>query len=208
MQQSDALSQAPSSPTHVSEQTPLTQAFEQQSSLDALSGVIGGVSSSLNAAPQGTVLRGEWLGHRMHPAFTDVPIWCWTSTNLIDLLGGRRSRWAAQLLLGTGILAALPTVATGLTDFARLDRDGPRRVATIHALGNAAATVLYVLSWRARRRRHHLRGVAWALAGSGVATLAGFLGGHLAFGDPPDTARATAVGGRLTTDAEGHHSAS
>jgi uncharacterized membrane protein len=99
------------------------------------------------------------------------------------VLGGRRQRGAAQLLLGLGIVAAVPTVVAGLAEFDGIDDDRTRRVATAHAAGNAVATGLYVMSFLSRRRGRHLRGVAWALAGTCVASFAGFLGGHLAFGD-------------------------
>ena len=85
------------------------------------------------------------------------------------------------------MLAAVPTIAAGLADYTGLDDERSRRLATAHAAGNAVATAMYALSWRARRRRRHLRGVAWGLAGGAVASLAGFVGGHLAFGASDDT---------------------
>jgi nitrite reductase/ring-hydroxylating ferredoxin subunit len=51
----------------------------------------------------------------------------------------------------------------------------------VHALCNTAGLLAYVLSWRARRRGHHGRGVALAMAGSAAATVAAGLGGHLVY---------------------------
>ena len=105
--------------------------------------------------PQGSQLKdflsGTWLGHPLHPPLTDVVVGAWTSALLLDLLGGRRSEEAADRLVAAGVLAAVPTAASGLSDWAEL-RGGSRRVGTVHALGNAAGLALHMLSLRARRR--------------------------------------------------------
>lgn len=100
---------------------------------------------------------------------------------LVDLVGGRAGRPAARRLIALGVLSVAPTVATGLVDVSRRDAAG-RRVGVVHAGANTIATLLYALSWRDRRRGHHLRGVALAGLGASVATVGGLLGGHLAFG--------------------------
>src|SRR3954452_4192110 len=69
------------------------------------------------AVPRGPVkdtLSGTPLGHALHPFLTDIPIGTWTSATLLDLIGGRASRPAARRLVATGVLASLPTAATGL----------------------------------------------------------------------------------------------
>jgi hypothetical protein len=67
-----------------------------------------------------------------------------------------------------------------------------RRVGVVHAISNAGATLLYLMSWRARHRGHHGAGVIFGMLGATAATVGGYLGGHLAFGesggDEPDTA--------------------
>jgi uncharacterized membrane protein len=161
---------------------PLLDWLARQRQLEPASEVVGTAAETVTAGGRGPILRGEWLGHPLHPALTDLPIGCWTSATVLDLLAGRRARPAATLLVGAGVLAAVPTIAAGLADFTGLDDERSRRLATAHAAGNAVATAMYALSWRARHRRHHLRGVGWGLAGGAVATLAGFVGGHLAFG--------------------------
>jgi uncharacterized membrane protein len=124
-------------------------------------------------------LRGRALGHPLHPVATDLPIGFWTSAWVLDLVGGKRSRRASRLLVGLGVASALPTVATGLTDFLQLDRAG-RRIGVVHASANAAATALYAASFVARGRSHR-RGVALGHLAAACATAGGFLGGHLAF---------------------------
>jgi len=125
-------------------------------------------------------LQGDWLGIPLHPILTDVTIGAWTGSFVADLVGGRDARAFSQRLILLGNLSALPTVASGLADWSRLDREG-RRVGVVHATSNLAATFLYARSYRARRRGSHGRGVAWGLAAATVATVGGHLGGMLVY---------------------------
>jgi uncharacterized membrane protein len=127
-------------------------------------------------------LAGEWLGHPLHPLLTDLPIGFWTSAWALDLIGGRRSSRAATILVGLGVASALPTVASGLVDWREMDR-AKRRVGVVHAVANAAATALYAESFVQRCRGQRARGIATGMVAAGVATLGGYLGGHLAFGE-------------------------
>ena len=47
------------------------------------------VQSVFGTGNRASVLRGEWLGHAVHPVLTDVVLGTWTSASLLDLLGGR-----------------------------------------------------------------------------------------------------------------------
>jgi uncharacterized membrane protein len=125
------------------------------------------------------VLHGKFMGHAAHPLLTDIPIGTWTSAFLLDLIGGKKSRPAATRLIGTGILAALPTAVTGLAEFAATNDQAARRVGVVHAAGNNVALVLYVLSLRARRRGRHGVGFLTSVAGLGVVSASGFLCAHL-----------------------------
>jgi nitrite reductase/ring-hydroxylating ferredoxin subunit/uncharacterized membrane protein len=126
------------------------------------------------------VLSGTWLGHPLHPMLTDLPIGSWTSAFVLDIIGGKRGRNAADMLVGIGIVTALPTAAAGLSDWS--DTIGEdRRIGTAHAIGNVAALTLYTLSWRARRRGRRGRGVLLGFMGAGAATVGGYLGGHLVY---------------------------
>ena len=126
------------------------------------------------------VLSGSWLGHPFHPLLTDIPIGAWTSAFVLDLLGGRRSQEAADRLIGLGVLAALPTAATGASDWS--DYLGEeRRIGFLHAMANAAATACYGASYLARRRGSRAKGIGLSLAGAALATGGGYLGGHLAY---------------------------
>ncbi|MDQ2825600.1 MAG: Rieske 2Fe-2S domain-containing protein [Actinomycetota bacterium] len=123
-------------------------------------------------------LSGTWLGHPLHPMLTDLPIGFWTSSFVLDLVGGRAGRKASKRLLGLGILSAVPTAAAGLSDWS--DTLGAeRRIGTAHAIGNTAALALYTLSWRARGKGSWAKGVALGFLGAGAVTVGGYLGGHL-----------------------------
>src|ERR671933_1232636 len=104
------------------------------------------------------LLSGTWLGHPLHPPLTDVVVGAWTSALLLDLFGGTGAKAAADRLVGAGVLAAVPTAAAGLSDWAEL-RGGSRRVGSVHAIGNTTALVLHALSLAARRRGSRARGL-------------------------------------------------
>jgi nitrite reductase/ring-hydroxylating ferredoxin subunit/uncharacterized membrane protein len=135
--------------------------------------------------PSGTaakdVLSGTWLGHPVHPPLTDIVIGSWTSAWFLDSFGGRRMVPAADALVAVGIVAAVPTAATGASDWAEL-KDGTRRVGLVHALGNTTALTLQIGSFVARRQGRRARGVGLSMVAMGVASLSAWLGGHLSFG--------------------------
>src|SRR3954466_7748516 len=138
------------------------------------------------AVPRGPVkdtLSGTPLGHALHPFLSDFPIGTWTSSLLLDVFGGRAARPASQRLIAAGVLASLPTAATGLNDWADTTPadDSVRRVGAGHAVANVAALARYTAPRAARRRENHGRGVALGLAGIGALTVGGHLGGHLSY---------------------------
>jgi nitrite reductase/ring-hydroxylating ferredoxin subunit/uncharacterized membrane protein len=128
-------------------------------------------------------ISGTWIGHALHPLLTDVVIGSWTSATVLDLIGGPGAEQAAERLIGVGIAAYGPTALTGVSDWAdgELGNDGVRRVGLVHAVTNATALALYSVSLVHRRRGNHAKGVSLGLAGLGVASAGGYLGGHLAF---------------------------
>lgn len=149
--------------------------------LDPLVARLSDTASKVGASELGASLRGRELGHAIHPFLTDLPLACFTSANLLDLLGGRRARPAAQRLVGIGLLSIVPVALTGVAEYDGIDDDEDRRVGAVHAAGNWAMTGAFVMSWRARRKDRHVRGTLWGLLGGGLAAGAGALGGHLSF---------------------------
>lgn len=69
--------------------------------------------------PSQDLLHGVWLGHRVHPVVTDVPLGAWTAALVLDtadMVAPRPHgfRQAAQLSIGLGVLGGIhlgaPTV--------------------------------------------------------------------------------------------------
>jgi uncharacterized membrane protein len=138
------------------------------------------VSGLLGRSGLKDVLSGSRFGHPLHPALTDLPIGSWTSATLLDLVGGRRAQPAADVLVAVGIACAVPTAATGLSDWSDLAGED-RRVGVVHATANSVALALYLTSLIARRRGRRASGVLLGIAGATAATVGGFLGGHLVY---------------------------
>jgi nitrite reductase/ring-hydroxylating ferredoxin subunit/uncharacterized membrane protein len=160
----------------------LIAGIERVRSLDAVGKVLSqAVSKVVRPGRTKDLLAGTWLGHPVHPMLTDVPIGAWTSAFVLDLFGGRQARRAADALVGVGVLAAVPTAATGLSDLADVEHSQQRILGTAHALGNVTAVALYGGSFLARRRGRRNLGVRLATLGAAVVTGSGFIGGHLAY---------------------------
>lgn len=168
----------------------LVEQLERASALDALSGRMQAVVKA--ALPDGEprdLLEGRWIGHALHPVLSDVPIGAWTSSVILDLLGGASAESSADLLVGVGLAAALPTAASGWADWSRTDTR-QQRVGLVHAMANLSAVSLFALSLRERRRGNRSAGKLASLAGVSSMGAAAYLGGHLSF------ARGAGVGER------------
>ena len=167
--------------------SPLNALAAQIEAADALDGPAEAIGRTVRGAiPDGAAkeaLSGAWLGHALHPLLTDVPIGTWTSAVLLDLIGGRDGRQAADRLLLTGVLAAGAVVATGWSDWADVEQRDPgtRRSGLVHAAANATATTLMASSYVARKRGARGRGKLLSLAGTAALGCGGWLGGHLSY---------------------------
>jgi nitrite reductase/ring-hydroxylating ferredoxin subunit/uncharacterized membrane protein len=125
-------------------------------------------------------LSGTGLGHQLHPLLTDVTIGAWLSATVVDVIGGESGAPAAKLLTGVGVLSAVPTAASGLSDWS--DSYGAdQRIGLVHAIANSVGLVLQIASFAARRRGSRGVGAALSMTGLGVAGAAGYLGGHLVY---------------------------
>jgi nitrite reductase/ring-hydroxylating ferredoxin subunit/uncharacterized membrane protein len=125
-------------------------------------------------------LSGTWLGHRFHPLLVPLPIGFWTGALLFDLLATRRARWAADVLVGSGIAVAVPTAAAGLSDWADAEPEG-RRVGLVHLSCNTLALACSSASLVARLLGRRKAGVGLGLAGAVAISAGGYLGGHLSY---------------------------
>jgi uncharacterized membrane protein len=168
----------------------LVEQLERASSFDGLSRRIERfVNGALPEAEPRRFLEGRRLGHALHPVLSDVPIGSWTSSVILDLLGGESAERGADLLIVVGLAAALPTALSGWTDWSRTDEE-QQRVGLVHAGANVTAVSLFASSLRKRRQGHRRAGKLLSLAGAGAMGAAAYLGGHLSF------ARGAGVGER------------
>ena len=138
------------------------------------------------AGPAGQRLKdaahGVWLGHPLHPVFTDLPLGAWTTALALDCTAnsdeGRRR--AATFAMGVGLAGALGAAVTGLTDWSETQGES-RRTGLLHGLLNITATTLFATSWAMRQRDSHDTGRAAAWAGYAIAIGAAWFGGNLVY---------------------------
>jgi nitrite reductase/ring-hydroxylating ferredoxin subunit/uncharacterized membrane protein len=128
-------------------------------------------------------LHGVWLGHPLHPVFTDVPIGAWTTALALDAAsnGDKGMRRAATFAMGVGLTGALGAAVTGLTDWSETDGRS-RRAGLIHGLLNLTATTLFATAFALRRKDSHAGGRKCAWTGYAIAVGAAYLGGDLVYG--------------------------
>ena len=137
-------------------------------------------------SPAGQQLKdaahGVWLGHPLHPVFTDLPLGAWTTALALDCTanGDEGRRRAATFAMGVGLAGALGAAVTGLTDWSETQGQS-RRTGLLHGLLNITATTLFATSWAMRQRDSHDTGRAAAWAGYAVAIGAAWFGGNLVY---------------------------
>ncbi|HEY2577898.1 MAG TPA: Rieske (2Fe-2S) protein [Streptosporangiaceae bacterium] len=157
----------------------VAERIEHASGLDNATAVISGtVRAALRRTGTADLLHGVPLGQPAHPPLVRLPIGCWASAALLDLLPGT-SR-ASKALIATGIVGTVPAAAAGLADWSALHRE-QQRVGLVHAASGATATALFSASLLARAAGRHRSGKLLSLGGLTAAAAGGYLGGHLAF---------------------------
>jgi len=138
------------------------------------------------AGPTGTRIKdaahGVWLGHPLHPAFTDIPLGAWTTAVALDAAasGDPGMHRAATFAMGIGLAGAAGAAVTGLTDWSETQGES-RRTGLVHGLLNIAATTFMAASWLQRRQNHGANGRACAWTGLAIALGAAYLGGNLVY---------------------------
>ena len=138
------------------------------------------------------------LGHPAHALLVHLPLGLWVASAVWDALafagvgpgGGALFSQVAFWSIAAGMVAAVPTVATGFLDFAALGKGDERAgdLATYHLIAMLSATAAYGGSLVVRGGPELAAGgrLGWAmaLAGAGLALLAvgGWLGAELVYG--------------------------
>jgi nitrite reductase/ring-hydroxylating ferredoxin subunit/uncharacterized membrane protein len=130
-------------------------------------------------------LHGTWFGHPLHPALIAIPLGAWTVAAILDSmesLSGRKELGAgADAAVAIGIAGALGSAMTGATDWSETDGRG-KTIGLLHGLLNLGATALYTTSFFMRRKQRS-NAVALSMLGFAISSAAGYLGGHLVFGE-------------------------
>lgn len=143
--------------------------------------VIRTLQRGIRSLPLGTardLLRGRPLGHPVHPVLVQVPIGCWLSAAVMDVMpAGQR---AATTLTAVGLAGVVPAAVSGWVDWADLPPE-QARVGLAHAVTNVVAVVFFAASLTARLRHHGAKGRLWSLGGLAAVGVTGALGGHVAY---------------------------
>ncbi len=130
-------------------------------------------------------LHGTWFGHPLHPALVAIPLGAWTVAAILDSmesLSGRKELGAgADAAVAIGIFGALGSAMTGATDWSETDGRG-KTIGLLHGLLNLGATALYTTSLFMRKKERS-NAVALSMLGFAISSAAGYLGGHLVFGE-------------------------
>jgi nitrite reductase/ring-hydroxylating ferredoxin subunit/uncharacterized membrane protein len=150
----------------------------------ALRSAIRGIFQGETGRDVKDVLNGVWLGHPLHPVLTDIPIGAWTMAQVFDALdaadGGNRYEAAARVCINAGLIGAVASAVTGLTDWSDLGKED-RRVGLIHAVCNSTATSLFLTSALLRRRSRTSAAVGFSATGYAALMAGAYLGGILVY---------------------------
>lgn len=162
-------------------QQELLERIESEERLDGVSRPLADLAGRATASDAiKNLLSGTWLGHQVHPMLTDLPIGAWVMASALDWTTGKSSAKAAKRLVALGVLTAIPTAASGASDWSET-YGGEQRIGVVHALSNVAGLVMQSASWVARRRGHRFTGMALSTVGLGATLGGAYLGGHLSF---------------------------
>ncbi len=131
-------------------------------------------------------------GHPSHPPLTDAAIGLYTGAAAFAALSAvgvaeENTAVAWWLALVVGLAVTVPTAGTGLVDWLKISRGTSLwRTATAHLVAMVSATVLFLLAAVFGHAGYVERdmttsGLMLTLAGFGLLTLGGWLGGSIVF---------------------------
>lgn len=132
------------------------------------------------------------LGHPVHPILTDFPIALWSTSLLGDLMGLWQGhtvyRQFAFWAIAVGLIIAVPTIVTGLIDYAAIPQRHPAlKAATWHMWIMLSAATAYTCSLIARIGHSLSSGLSIAIAiglsvlGLCLLVIGGWFGGEMVF---------------------------
>jgi nitrite reductase/ring-hydroxylating ferredoxin subunit/uncharacterized membrane protein len=171
-----------------------TNALERITDQPALDRIAEPLSRTIRAAYEAAGTAGQlaknaahgvWLGHPLHPVFTDLPLGAWTTGLVLDAVAAanhdRAMERAADVAIAVGLAGAAAAAVTGLTDWSETGGRS-RRTGLVHGLLNIAATTLYATAYMLRKNGSRRTGRSYAVAGYGIALGAAWFGGDLVYG--------------------------
>ncbi len=132
-----------------------------------------------------SALHGTWLHEPLHVVMTDVPVGSWTAAVVFDTMGAAGSKSmdkVADACVLLGLAGAVGAAVTGLNDWPEIKERAPRKIGSVHAVLNIAATAVFVASAVARRSKS-TRVTGRVLAGLGfmLVSASAHLGGNLIY---------------------------
>lgn len=137
---------------------PLLNLVARAEDMAELDRLVAGTKSVVNSVMRPRWLRGLLhgvpIGHPVHPLAVQVPLGACTSAAVLDFVPATER--ASCVLVGVGVVSALPSAVAGFTDWSELHKQ-QQRVGVIHAAANVAATSLYVVSFNQRIRGRQAR---------------------------------------------------
>ena len=130
-----------------------TLGLEDASALDGpVHALEGPVRTVFATGTRGEVLRGDWLGHALHPVLTDVVIGAYTFALIAAVfdVAGWSERSAAHgwwLALLVGLAFTVPAALTGLLEWLTISRGSELwKTATAHMLAMVTASVIFLVA--------------------------------------------------------------
>jgi uncharacterized membrane protein/nitrite reductase/ring-hydroxylating ferredoxin subunit len=140
------------------------------------------------------VLQGKPIGHPLHPALVHLPIGLFVFSLLLDVASfltddGNPFMRGAYYALLFGVVAALVAAIPGFVDWADIRADSrARRTATTHMILNLTAVAIFVIdvflrSTQLEDARTPVLPLLLSLAGVGILSVSGYLGGTLVYDD-------------------------
>lgn len=127
-------------------------------------------------------LHGKFLGHPLHPMMVHLPIGAWMLAAVLDLFSAFPvARYAADLSILVGLIAAIPAVLTGSTDYYVYGDKSIRRIGGLHALLNLLAFFIYAIALGLRHEGARGFGLFLSYTGFVVLSMSGYLGGLLVY---------------------------
>jgi uncharacterized membrane protein len=133
-----------------------------------------------------------FAGKPSHPPLTDVSVGAYTVGVAMLIVGaaGLEQQAMAQgalLAISGGLIAAIPTILTGLLDYVDLaKRSAARTLATYHLFVMLISTALFAATWAAQRQGYlddevTTLGLILGIAAFALLVIGGTLGGALAY---------------------------